>query len=84
MKVLIDNARDWWRLWSIRLNAIGLAIVGWVWFDPVGVLAVWNMMPIAVRGVFPPEILFACGLLFFALSMIARLVKQPKLHKDGQ
>lgn len=77
---LIDDwARKWWRLWSVRLNAIGLALLGWVQFDPVGVLAVWNMMPSDVRSVLPPNFITILGLTFFGLSMLARIVSQPKL-----
>lgn len=77
----IQDARQWWRLWSIRLNAIGLSILAYVQIDPVGALAVWNMMPGEVRHVLPANIVTLIGLAFFALSMIARLVVQPKLGK---
>lgn len=80
MKYLVDNARQWWRFWSVRFNAIGLAILGWFTFDPVAVLTVWNMMPPAVRNHVPPSAMVGIGALFFALSMIARLVRQPKLE----
>ena len=79
MKYLIDNARDWWRFASIRLNAIGLALLGWFAFDPVGVLYVWQMLPPDVRAFLPPNFVLFAGMALFALSMIARLVKQPKL-----
>ena len=46
----VNDARQWWRWWSMRFNAIGLAILAWVQFDPVSVLAVWNMMPRQVQG----------------------------------
>lgn len=81
MKLIEDWASKWWRLWSVRLNAIGLAILGWVQFDPVGAVAVWNMMPLDVRRVLPPNIVMLIGLALFGLSMIARLVQQPKLGK---
>lgn len=81
MKIWIDNCKHWWKLWSLRLNAIGLAILGFVQIDPVSALAVWNMMPPAVRGVLPPNFITWVGMAFFALSMLARLVVQPKLVK---
>lgn len=82
---LIPNARQWWKLWSIRLNGIGLAILGWVQFDPVGALTVWNMLPYAVRDILPPNFLTFVGLALFALSMLSRVVAQPKLEKpDGR
>ncbi|MEN9936064.1 MAG: hypothetical protein RLZZ387_2643 [Chloroflexota bacterium] len=79
---LIDDwARKWWRLWSVRLNAIGLAILAWVQIDPVGALAVWAMMPSEVRAALPPNFVTVVGLLFFGLSMLARLVVQPRLDR---
>ena len=78
---LIDNwCRNWWRFWSTRLNALGLVILSYVQFDPVGALGVWNMLPGEVRRVVPHNILAIVGMILFALSMIARLVHQPKLE----
>lgn len=78
---LVPEARAFWRFWSIRLNAIGLAILAWVQFDPVGALAVFNMMPAHVRAALPEHFLTGVAFVFFALAMIARLVKQPALEK---
>lgn len=78
---LIDDCRHWWRLWSLRLNALGLAILGYVQFDPIGALAVWNMLPFEVRRVLPPNFLTIVGMVLFALSMLARLVRQPRLER---
>ena len=80
---LVPEARAWWKLWSIRFNALGLAILAWVQFDPVSVLMVWNAMPPAVTRVLPATALVWIGMALFALSMIARLVSQPKVRQDG-
>ena len=77
---LVDGWRAAWRWWSIRLNALGLLILGFVQFDPVGALYVWSLMPSAVQAVLPRNFLLILGLALFALAMIARLVRQPKLH----
>lgn len=74
---LVENWRSAWRWWSLRLNALGLLILGFVQFDPVGALFVWNMMPSHVRAFLPSNFLLYVGLALFALSMIARMVKQP-------
>ena len=73
---LITDAGSFWRFWSVRLNAIGLAILSYVQFDPVGALGVWNMMPIHVRAILPPNFLAIIGMLLFGLSMLARVVRQ--------
>ena len=79
---LVPEVREWWRFWSIRLNAAGIAILAWVQFDPVGVLYVFNLMPPALRRLLPPEALSTIGLMLFVLAMIARLVRQPRLEKN--
>lgn len=85
MKWLIDDARNWWRLWSVRLNMLGLAIMSYIAFDPSAVLVVINMMPAPVRSALPDRIELIVGGLIFALAMISRLVVQPRLEKrDGQ
>ena len=78
---LIPEAKKAWRFWSVRLNAIGLVVLSWITIDPVSVLYVWNLMPRAVTNVLPPSALLGIGAALFALSMIARLVQQPKARK---
>jgi hypothetical protein len=79
-KLLVDNWCLAWRWWSMRFNALGLLILGYVQFDPVGALGVWNMMPHPVKSVLPQNFVAIAGMTLFALSMLARIVKQPKLH----
>jgi hypothetical protein len=81
-KHLVSEARDWWKLWSIRLNAVGAAILAWVTFDPVSVLAVWNMMPASLREVIPANAFQFAALVLFGLGMLARFIKQPKVTHD--
>lgn len=81
---LIDNCKHWWKLWSIRLNAIGLVIMGWVWFDPTALLGLYNMLPLSVQRALPDNVEALVGGTLFALAAISRLVVQPKLAKgDG-
>lgn len=77
---LIDNIKQWWRLWSVRLNAAGLAIMAWVWFDPTAILGIVNMMPAQLRPYFPQEAVAVVSGVMMALALIARLVKQPKVE----
>lgn len=78
---LLPHWRELWRSWSVRLNALGLAILGWFAIDPVSLLAVWNMMPAGVHDLFPSQIISVLGAVLFGLSMLARLVRQPKLRE---
>lgn len=78
---LVPEWKLLWRAWSVRINALGLAIIGWVQFDPVGALGVWNMLPANVRELLPTHLLGAVSMTLFGLSMIAKLVHQPKLRE---
>lgn len=78
---IVPEARQWWRWWSVRLNAAGLALLTWVQIDPVSVLTVWNMMPPTVQRVLPPNPTLALAFVLFSLALISRLVRQPKLEK---
>lgn len=78
---LIENCAHWWKLWSIRLNALGLAIMTWVWFDPTAILGLINMMPAQLRPYLPQEAVAVVSGVMMALALIARLVHQPKLEK---
>lgn len=78
---LLPHWRELWRSWSVRLNALGLAILTWFAVDPVSLLGVWNMMPPSVRELIPEQLVSGLGAILFLLAMIARLVRQPKLRE---
>ncbi len=81
---LVEEAREWWMLWSTRLNAIGVAILAWIQIDPVGVLEVWNMMPESIQSVVPSNIFQLVAITLFLLGMMARFVKQPKVEERNE
>lgn len=78
---LVPHWRVLWRSWSVRLNALGVLVLGWIAIDPVSLLAVWNMMPAPVRDLIPEQFLSTIGAVLFGLSMLARLVRQPKMQE---
>ncbi len=63
--------------WTVRINAVATLLMGWMWFDPTSVLAVWNMMPLAVRPAIPQNIVTIVGMVLFVLSMLVRLRPKP-------
>jgi hypothetical protein len=77
---LIPHWRAMWRAWSVRLNAVGLVIMGWVFFDPSAALFLLNSMPLAVQRLLPGNIITLLSVLFYAAAILARIVKQPKLE----
>lgn len=68
---LISRWRSAWRLWSVRLNLMGLLLIG-----AEQALALWPVVPAEARAFLPPWI----SLPFFAASVIARIVRQEKLR----
>lgn len=82
MKWIDDAARKSWRLWSLRLQALGLALQSafLTWADlPV---TLWNMMPAEVKAWLPEHVIAFVPLALFIAAAIARLIKQEKLS-DG-
>ena len=78
---LIPHWRVLWRAWSVRLNTIGLAILAWFAVDPVSLLAVWNMMPASIHALLPSQVISVLGAFLFALSLVAKFVRQPKMER---
>lgn len=81
---LVEEAHEWWMLWSTRLNAIGLALLTWIQIDPVSVLGVWNMMPASMKAVVPSNIFQLVAITLFLLGMMARFVRQPKVEEKNE
>lgn len=78
---LIDNWKDWWKMWSIRVNVlIGLGIAVAANF-PETFLHLWVLVPAELQQ----QLMSVEGASFaimatLVISSIARLVKQEKLH----
>lgn len=76
--MLVDEARHWWRLWSIRFYALLAFLVGAAMQYPDIVTA-----PLAyVPALYKPAAVALVGILTFALPTAARLLKQRL--PDGQ
>lgn len=67
---LIDDARLWWRFWSLRLQAAGVALLSVT--EPL--TQSLNALPADVRGMVP-WLPYLGGALVVA-GMLARLIKQ--------
>lgn len=76
MTLIPEARRMWHRLWSIRLNAIGLALQTLFMTWATLPLDLWNMMPAEVKAFVPERLVFALPMIFFAAAMVARLIKQ--------
>lgn len=76
---LIENWRAATRLWSVRVNALGAAVMAFALAAPGAVAQAWAVLPAEMRALVPhPEWI---AMFLFAAGIIARVIHQE--HKDG-
>lgn len=81
---LIEDWRNFWRFWSVRLGVIGSALTGYLVAFPDQALQAWAMLPADLKAYLPERYMPLVDVKIFVLSMIARVVKQSKLQpKEG-
>jgi hypothetical protein len=80
---LIDDVNRWWRLWSIRLAALGAVITAFVQWFPDTLSAVWNTIPPDMRELLPAPLLHSVPIILFVAVAVSRLVAQRKAKSDG-
>lgn len=79
--MLIDNfKKDWWKLWSVRLNLIGATMLSAFMVWPDMLLGLWNSLPGELKLFIPSRLLVALPLMFFLAATVARFIKQDKLN----
>ena len=81
---LIEDWRNFWRFWSVRLGIIASAITGVLIAFPDVALSAWAMMPADLKSAIPERYMPLIGVVIFVASLIARAIKQTKLEqKEG-
>lgn len=79
---LIEEARQAWKLWSIRIAAIAAILAGVIASNQSIALGLVYFLP---EGPWRVVAGIGIGLVVFVIPTVARLVKQEKLEKpDGQ
>lgn len=77
----IDDCRNWWRMWSVRLAAVAATIAAILTAEPTLLLGLVDRLPEPWNTAIVPVV----WLLVFGLPLLARLTKQPNLEKpDGE
>ena len=79
---LIDDARLWWRFWSMRLAAFGAVTSALAQWSPDALSAAWSAIPPDMRAYFPAPLLHAIPVILFVAIMIARIVTQKTATSD--
>jgi hypothetical protein len=80
---LITGWRQSWRLWSVRLSALGSLLMLVALAAPDMLLATWNTLPPETRELIPDDIAQAVAAVLFAATIVARLVQQ-RSASDGE
>ena len=81
---LIDGWRQSWRLWSVRLSALGALLMAAALGSPDALLAAWNIMPDEVRSLVPDRISSWIAMALFATTIGVRLIRQRGEAGDGE
>ncbi len=76
---LINNWRQSWRWWSVRVSALGAIVFAFLLAAPDQVLAIWSALPPEVQALVPNA--KEVGLFLTIAVAIARIVRQ-KGHGD--
>lgn len=80
---LIDDWRNWWKFWSIRLAAVYSAVFAYLWAFPEVAIQAYGMLPDEFKFV-PPQMAPVIGLVMFFLISAPRMIKQKKLDCDKE
>lgn len=81
MKILIDNWRDGWRLWSVRCQALGLALLGLIEMFPDIVYRAWAALPPAMQSHVHEDVVRWVAYATLIAAIVARFIRQRKLHE---
>lgn len=78
----IPDWRQAWRLWSVRVSAIGAAIFAFLLAAPDQVQAIWNALPPDIQAMVPNAKGVALGIT--VAVTIARVLQQKGKTNGGQ
>jgi hypothetical protein len=73
---LIPDLQAAWRLWSVRIAALGALATALLAASPDALLAAWQALPPDVRELVPVELDRWIAPALFALATVARITRQ--------
>lgn len=74
---MVDDVRDWWRWWSVRLLALALAIQTLQLTSPDALMAFWQSVPHSLRSMLPTWLDDLITVVLMLAALVARHWKQP-------
>ncbi|MGV7119541.1 DUF7940 domain-containing protein [Sphingopyxis sp. 550A] len=75
MKYLIDNAGQWWRMWSVRLAALAGVVAAYLAANPDQTQSLLDVLPDGPLRVLAS---IGIGVFVFGLATGTRLMRQPE------
>ena len=73
---LIDNAKHWWKFWSIRLNALGALLM----FYSLPIADWWHTNAAEYLPNANPHTVQYIGLGLLVVGQVARVIKQENIN----
>lgn len=79
---LVEDARNWWKWWSVRVDLIGVAFAGYFMVFPGVAMDVWNQLPPDLKALIPAQWTQAISVGLLVLSLVVRTLKQKNLESN--
>lgn len=74
---MVDDVRDWWRWWSVRLLAVALALQTLQLASPDALVVFWQAVPSSLRSMLPTWLDDLVTVMLMFAALVARHWKQP-------
>lgn len=82
---LVDNWKDWWKMWTIRVNIIFGIIITILSQFPEVFMQLWVLAPEQIKeSIMTTEGVTCAFMIALVISSLARLIKQEKLHSKKE
>ena len=79
---LVYNWKDWWKMWTIRINIMFGILLTILSQFPEVFMQLWVIVPDQIKeSIMTTEGITFAFIAALVISSIARLIKQEKLHK---
>lgn len=80
----IENVNQAWRFWSLRLSALGTAVLAVLMVWPDAALQAWLLLPGEFKQHLPQQYLGYLAIAIFIGAMFARVVKQTNVTLENK
>lgn len=80
----IDDIKNWWKFWSLRIGFLGTILLTLVYVWPEGLYELWELLPWELKSYVPESYASILGIVLYVIGMISRLIKQTKLDKYNE